>query len=359
MVCPDWFPFSAGLAQSCYDICKQLESRDHTVKIIVAKDPNVDKKGLDVIEIPYLIRLIGRNPVVCGFWKKIRKHIEWSDSVCLFSYMYLMNAQIVKMRKKGKFDKPLIHFYRGSLESNSLKHLSTITKFAKKIYDATYGKIMFTDVDLTISNSEPTLDVIKERYNVADEKLKYIPSALNVNNFPKWSKEHKRVVFIGRLIDNKGIGLFENIIKQIPVDWKFTIIGSGPMIKEVLTLAKKYEQIEYKGKITHSKTKEMLSKSDILVLPTFAEGSPRVVIEASACGVPSISFNVGDVVNTIPKGAGYAIDPFDIDKFCSRLKELIEDADKRQKMGIAARKYAQSIDWEKIYPKIEAALRKE
>src|SRR3989338_3158687 len=107
MCCPDWFPFSAGLAQSCYELCKQFEKQGHQVKILVAKDQGLEEKGLEVIALPYITRLLGRNPLFFHLYQKIKDYLSWADVVCVFSYMYLMNSSIVSLRKKGKYSKPL------------------------------------------------------------------------------------------------------------------------------------------------------------------------------------------------------------------------------------------------------------
>ncbi|MBW2998645.1 glycosyltransferase family 4 protein [Candidatus Woesearchaeota archaeon] len=359
MVCPDWFPNSAGLAQSCYDTCKQLINNGHEVKIIVAKDKQIDSKGLDVKEIPFLTRLGGRNPFTFKIFDKIKTDVEWCDVVCLFSYMYIMNSQIAKLRCKGLIKKPVVHFYRGSLESNFLKHVSLFTKLSKMAYDKFLAKPMFNCVDRVISNSGPTLALMEEKFGAEESRLSYVKNALYVKNYPLWSEENKRVVFIGRLVDNKGVCFFEKILESIPSDWKFTIIGGGPLKKKVLKLKQRFNNIELIGKVPHKECLRIISESDINVLPTFAEGSPRSVMEASACGVPSVCFAVGDVINTIPKNCGYAITPYNIENFCSKLRTLIEDKELRERMGRNSRQFVEEhMDWSVVYPQIEEILKK-
>jgi len=354
MVCPDWFPNSAGLAQSCYDLCKQFETHGHSVKIIVAKDKRVDKKGMDIKEVPFISRLGGRNPLPWRLWKNIKDDVESCDVVCLFSYMYIMNSFIASYRGKGLIKKPVIHFYRGSLESEFLNHVSFFTKISKQMYDLLLAKPLFRDVDMVISNSGPTLKIMEEKFGADSNKLNYIKNALNVKEYPKWKREHKRVIFIGRLVDNKGVCFFERILQSIPKKWKFTVVGDGPLRDEIIKLKKKYFNLDFVGKVNHRECLNLLSRSDINVLPTFAEGSPRSVMEASACGVPSISFAVGDVVNTIPKNCGFAIKPYDIEEFCKSLELLISDSVFRQEMGRNSLKFAEeNLEWSIVYPKIE------
>lgn len=359
MLCPDWFPQSAGLAQSCYELCKQLEKHGHEVRIVIAKEKKLDDKGMHIISIPYVTRLLGRNPLVFGLYQKVKKHLDWCDVVGVFSYMYLMNSQIVSIRKQKKFSKPIIHFYRGSLEQTMLPYISFSTRIAKKIYDATFAKPIFQDVDLIISNAEPPIALMKEKYHVASQKLCYINNALSLDEYHVQNKKEKRILFVGRLIENKGILLFPEIIKYIPSDWTFTVIGDGPLRSFVEKLQKKHKNIEILGKIPHKDLTQIMSSSAILILPTYAEGSPRAVMEAAACGIPSIAFAVGDVINMIPSGKGYAIPPYDIDLFCKKMRYLIDHKQERLNMGKKARQFAEKkLDWDTVYPRIEKIIKK-
>lgn len=357
MICPDWFPFSAGLAQSCYEICKSFENHGHKVKVIVLKDKKIDKKDLEVIAIPYLFRLFGRFPIVYNLYSKIEKEIEWSDVICLFSYMFLMNSKVVALKKAGKYNKPVIHFYRGSLEPDVLPYLSLTIRLGKKIYDRTFAKPLFEDVDAVISNSEPALAIMKKNYKVDIKKLYYVNSALHIEDYITRKEKKKRVLFIGRLVENKGIQLFPRIMEHIPSDWSFTIVGNGPLDTVIKSLQAKYENIDHKEKLPHKELIRLIAESSMLILPTFAEGSPRAVMEASACGIPSICFKVGDVVNMIPPDCGFAIDPFNIDIFCEKVKYLIKNDKIRIEMGQKAREFAEhNLDWKKVYPKIEKII---
>lgn len=355
MVCPDWFPHSEGLAKSCLRICKKLKGKNHEVKLVVADQGELDPKGMDITPLKSLFRLLGRNPYVPFIWPKIKELIKWADAVCIFSYMYEINSRIVWYKRIGKINKPVVHFYRGSLEKNSVQHLSPATQIGKWLYDHTCGKNIFQNADLNISNSEQALNTIRQMYGKVNSK--YIPTAIDVNNYPQWKKENKQIVFVGRLVENKGVKLFEKISKNIPKDWTFAIIGDGPLRKDVIELSKKYSHVKYIGKQNHDQTKRIMASSDILILPSFAEGSPRVVIEAAAIGIPSISFAVGDVPNTIPKGTGYSIKCFDDSDFVKRLKELIKNKSLREKMGKNAHKFAKTVlDWKTILPQIEESI---
>lgn len=329
-ICPDWFPYSAGLAQSALEITKGLKEQGHQIRIITAQDQGLDAKGMDVIGIKYLFRLLSRSPIIYNYWNKINKHISWADEICLFSYMYEMNSRIVIYKKIGLFDKPITHFYRGSLEREGTEFLSWPIRIAKEVWDQTLGRIMFTWTNKTISNSKPTIKYITKKYGISKDKLSYVPTGIETNKYKISTLNNKRIIFVGRLIENKGIKHFEEIVKAIPENWKFAIIGNGPLEKKVRELNKKYKQIEFVGKIPHEAVIDYLEKSDLLVLPSYAEGSPRAVIEASASGIPCIAFNVGDVSSFLPSNTRIPLG--NIERFVARVEDLTHNPKKLKKI---------------------------
>ena len=354
IVCPDWFPYSAGLAQSCYDFCQEAIKHGHEIRIITAKDKNLDPKGLDVHPLPFLFRLGGRSPIIFNLWKKIKHHIEWSDQVILYSYMFEMNSRIVLYRTLGLFDKPLIHMYRGSLEPEVLRYLSLSTKCMKWLWDETAARFLFKNVDKTISNSKPTLSYMKKKYGVTNTV--YVPNAYHLKEYKKSTQETKRVIFIGRLVENKGVLLFEKILRALPNDWKLTIVGSGPCEPYIQKLQQKHSNLEVKGRLPPHTFIPLLQDSSLLILPSYAEGSPRVVTEALASGVVPVAFAAGDVPTLLADGAGVSIPIGDAEAFCEALDSLCHNDQKRKKIASKAYQKSKKYDWKAVYPRLEKEI---
>lgn len=354
LVSPDWFPYSGGLSQTAMEFAQELIKYGHEVTIATAGRKGLDYKGMNVVEVPLLFTMIGRNPICYKVRKTIKQHAKDVDAIFLFSYMFELNSRIAILKKLGCIKKPLIQYYVGSLESYSQaqKNIHPVTRFAKWLWDVTLARTQFRWVDGVVSNSKPTLDVMKKRYGMPKKMGYYVKTGMHVKDYKQSKLNNKRALFVGRLIDNKGVKHFEQIVKSLPNNWKFTIVGNGPLEDYVKELTKRYKQIEYKGVISHTQVKKILSKTDINILPTYAEGSPRSTLEASCSGVPSICFDVGDVINTIPKGTGYVIKRYDIKDFCDKVKKLSNDTKLIKTLGKNARIFAEKeFDWKQVYKK--------
>ena len=150
----------------------------------------------------------------------------------------------------------------------------------------------------------------------------------------------KRVLFVGRLAAVKGLPvLFEALTKVLPhiPDLKVTLIGDGP---ERLGLEREArnmgvaDSIEFAGYCSQSEVAEMLRHTDLLVLPSFAEGLPVVLMEALAARVPVVATQIAGVSELVEDGInGAMVPPGDAERLAEKILELLNDDPLRAKMG--------------------------
>lgn len=96
----------------------------------------------------------------------------------------------------------------------------------------------------------------------------------------------------------------------------------------------------------------VLSACDICVTPSLEDNLPNTILEAMACGLPVVAFDVGGAKDAIADGEnGALVTVGDSAALAERLAALVTDTAKRQAMGQAARKRAEDI----FAPKRQAA----
>jgi glycosyltransferase involved in cell wall biosynthesis len=96
---------------------------------------------------------------------------------------------------------------------------------------------------------------------------------------------------------------------------------------------------------------------DLLVLPSYREGFSRVIVEASACGVPVVTTDVRGCRDAVLDGqTGILIPPYQPEELASAVRNLLLEKTKRLNMEQMAREHAvQHFDQDKVIDHITQA----
>lgn len=150
----------------------------------------------------------------------------------------------------------------------------------------------------------------------------------------------KNVLFLGRIGDNKGIfDVIQAIIKNKNIynnKIKLHIGGDGDIkkLKKVIEENKLQNIVEYVGWVSDTEKDRLLLKSDIYILPSYAEGLPISILEAMNYGIPIISTNVGGIPEIVKhQYNGILFQPGDIDAIENALQFFINQPQKIEEYG--------------------------
>ena len=150
--------------------------------------------------------------------------------------------------------------------------------------------------------------------------------------------------FVGRLTEDKGlpdlIGAFDLILEKRP-DAYLLLVGWFDDSEDALN-AQLRARIENHSRIICTgyleNTAPCYRAMDMLILPTWREGFPNVVLEAAATGIPVITtFSTGARDAVVPEVTGLLIPPGYPEAICEAVLRLLRDPALRKQMGVAAR----------------------
>ena len=154
----------------------------------------------------------------------------------------------------------------------------------------------------------------------------------------------QRLLFIGRLAGVKGVPILFEALQAIVGDFpdvRLKLIGDGPERRDLEREVSKRgigDRVEFAGYRSQSEVAEALHETDILVLPSFAEGLPVVLMEAMAARVPVITSRIAGIPELVEHGhSGLLVPPGDVDALAAAISQLLHDHERRGWMGEAGR----------------------
>lgn len=185
-------------------------------------------------------------------------------------------------------------------------------------------------------------------------KIRVIPNGIQMP-FGAQSGGSK-VVYIGRLIQDKGIADLLLAMKQLP-DVEVLIVGDGPDRKCLESLAEGMS-VTFTGQVVPSAIAGCLQQARVLVLPSYlGDGLPNVILEAMACGVPVVATSIAGIPDLVRHGqTGFLFQPGDTQQMASHIDRILEDDGLWKSLGDRSLEVVQSYSWDVIIPQIEQLL---
>lgn len=110
--------------------------------------------------------------------------------------------------------------------------------------------------------------------------------------------------------------------------------------------------------VNHSDVPKYLNEADVLVFPSFMEGSPNVIKEAMACNCPIVSTDVGDVKWVFGETIGCYIASFDPKDFATKIKLAIDSPPVNGRTNGRQRIMELGLDQETVAKRIKAVYQK-
>lgn len=157
-----------------------------------------------------------------------------------------------------------------------------------------------------------------------------------------------RLIAVGRLVRLKRFDRFISLVAHLRqksgTDIRGMIVGDGPMREQLQAQATALglgpADLEFCGDV--SDTSLLYQQADVLVLTSEYEGTPNVLLEAMASGLPVVASKVGGVPEIVQHGhTGLLIDSGDDEALRLALEHLSRDSNLLQSMGQRARAYVQ------------------
>ena len=219
---------------------------------------------------------------------------------------------------------------------------SFIWKKKKEYFNSEWNPII-------VCPSQWLADRVKESY-LKEYQIKVIPNAVDIEVFKPKNKsifrkkygipvEKKVILCLAVDLDDerKGVKYFFESLKYITANnWMVVTVGkviNYDKIKEMDIEIKQMGYIKDKNDIS-----DIYNLADIFCISSLDDNFPTTVLEAMACGIPVVGFDVGGISEQITEDCGFMVKSKDIEALAEAIEKLLNDDNIRKKFSENCRK---------------------
>jgi glycosyltransferase involved in cell wall biosynthesis len=367
-----------------YNLCMQLIKKGIDIEVIAPHDQGCkfseNWDGLKIHRFPYFY------PFKCqrlcygaGILKNMTQRVLTMVQLPFFVIAEILYSLLIIKRCKAD----LIHAHwclpqglTGMLCSRVYGIPCVMTIHGSDVYGlkipfiGTLNAKVMKNVNACTANSQRTAQVCGEISGRKDVEI--IPMGINPDFFTKSSDvkvlrnkfeiEGESILFVGRLIDWKGIddliSAVPKILKKYPKT-KLLLVGAGPLKEKLIKLSKRLDITNntlFMGEVNQEELPKYYSLADVFVLPSSVnnrgetEGLGVVLLEAMACEVPVVGSNVGGIPDIIRnEETGLLSNQKDPDDLAQKITRLLSDDDLRKRVVKNGLKFVkENFSWEVI-----------
>lgn len=247
------------------------------------------------------------------------------------TYKMYSNDQVCEACKGGKFYNCFVKKCTKGSRFKSL--INTIEMYLH------YFLGYYQNVDRYIAVSEFYRDKMIE-FGFSPEQVVCIPNYIDASKFVRDYADEGYGLFFGRLSYEKGLDHLLEAAAQVP-EVPIYIAGTGPSEEQLKQAVKQQnlKNIKFLGFVSGDELLDLIARASFTVTPSvWYENCPMSVLESLALQTPVIGAEIGgipELVNHGQDGLTYAAG--DSQALAGVIREIMADADTRQKMGKVGR----------------------
>jgi glycosyltransferase involved in cell wall biosynthesis len=213
------------------------------------------------------------------------------------------------------------------------------------------GALSLRLTTLLAANSWNAIENAK-RMGVAERKLFFLPNAIDVERFRTERRNGQAAVIVltaGRLVEQKRMDRFVRLIARLKFERRLpvrgVVVGDGPLLhslrEQAYALSLTEQDIQFRGKLPS--LQKVYEEADLFVLTSEWEGTPNVVLEAMAAGLPVVATNVGGVPALIQHGTtGLMVNKDDEEGLLHAVERVLANSHERTQLAKRALDYVRT-----------------
>ncbi|WP_436903361.1 glycosyltransferase family 4 protein [Halovenus halobia] len=200
---------------------------------------------------------------------------------------------------------------------------------------------------LVLAQSAEIRDDVRSDFKRIDCEIKVLGNAVSI---PDQTADGSGVLYVGRLAPKKGLKYLLQAVADMKTE--LTIVGDGPERARLEKIATETgANVTFEGEVEPEVVDRYYQSSSVFVLPSIeGEGTPNVVLEAMAWGLPVVATDSGGVPSLIRDGSnGYLVPMRNMKMLSERIQVLLTDTNHAAQLGQNARTFVkEEHSWDSI-----------
>jgi glycosyltransferase involved in cell wall biosynthesis len=220
---------------------------------------------------------------------------------------------------------------------------------------------------VVVTGTDSLARLYADTFRLSRRKVRVVPNDIDLTQWTGAARDDlgspPTILFVHRLSEHTGARLlgpiFRGVMHDVP-GVRMTIVGGGPEEDRVRSSLRKEiadGRVEMHGYLPNPAVKALMSEADVLLMPSLAEGFPRVLLEAMAIGLPFVAADVGGVSEVVPKPlVASLVRPGDTVGFSAQLTRLLSDRVAHRTAARLGRERVERYDVTQVAPRLLQAL---
>jgi glycosyltransferase involved in cell wall biosynthesis len=354
-------PIGGGGGRVAEDLCGKLAKRGHEVKVLTAHMKGLpyeeERNGSQIIRFQSLRRQPYRASflsmaiyVLAGFWVGLRLIGRFKPDMIHAHFAVPAGALAWILSRMTKIPYVLtVHLgdVPGGVPEKTDEWFRWIYPFTPNIW---------RNAKEIIAVSEFTRQLALKQYN---ENIQVVPNGVDLNTLMPNQillNNPPRIVFAGRFMEQKNpLQVVQTLNELKELNWDCVMIGDGPLMDGIRCAIRDFEledRFQLTGWIEPQEVLAWFDKSDILFMPSRAEGLPVVGVQALAKGLGIVASRVGGFVDLVDNDKNGFLET-DAANFAPVLSGLLTDANRLLSFRNASLEKAKSFELEQIVKEYE------
>ena len=220
-------------------------------------------------------------------------------------------------------------------------------------------------------------DAMARLYGADVSRIQLVPCGVDLSTFRPLDREESRkrlglngdkvLLYVGRIESLKGVELLVRTAAQLDTCEPVRVLVVGDdngqdreldRLRRLTETLQVDESFQFVGRVEQEELPVYYSAADVCVVPSFYESFGLAALESMACGTPVVASRVGGLSTVVQHGStGYLKSWRCPEAFANSLEMLMSSKSLQHSMGIAARRRAEGMSWEKVAGQISDVYR--